>query len=173
MSGSGLPRDRAKRSLILRANRLLSPPAAKPATQARRRAAVPAAAPSSTATLGRALRSQPGQHALSSPPSRPHSLPSTCIHLPSCHFDRSSPSLLFCLVCGRRAAERRNRGEATMRPASTSLITRCSVQNRPFLFCNLRVAFSTSPLFSKTSALPPVIFQIHLKKGTTHDPANR
>jgi hypothetical protein len=56
----------------------------------------------------------------------------------------------------------------------SSLITRHSlVQNLSFVFINLRIAFSATPVFSKTSALPPVIFQIHFKKGITHDPANR
>jgi hypothetical protein len=55
----------------------------------------------------------------------------------------------------------------------SSLITRYRiVQNLPFVFSNLRIAFSATPVFSKTSALPSVIFQIHFKKGTADDPAN-
>src|SRR5579859_6525027 len=36
--------------------------------------------------------------------------------------------------------------------ASTSLIPRCCLQNPPFVFTDLRIAFSTTPLFSETSA---------------------
>jgi hypothetical protein len=55
----------------------------------------------------------------------------------------------------------------------TSLITRCLVQNPPFIFSNLRIAFFISPAFSKTSALPPVIFQVHPKKESPSDLAKR
>jgi hypothetical protein len=56
----------------------------------------------------------------------------------------------------------------------SSLITRyCRVHNLPFVFINLRIVFSATPLFSKTSALPPVISKSHLLKEYFNDPASR
>jgi hypothetical protein len=42
-----------------------------------------------------------------------------------------------------------------------------------FIFINLRIALSATRLFSKTSALPPVISKSQHSKDYFNDPANR